>query len=163
MIVNRLTDYLDHMKQAADDACGFVEGMHKEEFLTDKKTQQAVVMSLIIIGEAATKVMEHYPEFVKRHPNVPWRNMRGMRNRIPDPSAYTRWLGCWKQRLALAPGFVILGYVKSRSCLHDPNFCASRLISRWKYSASLRLICHWTRLRLDFHQLADYHANHTLA
>lgn len=39
-------------------------------------------MSLIIIGEAASKIMDGYPEFVQAHPEVPWRNMRGMRNRI---------------------------------------------------------------------------------
>ncbi len=39
-------------------------------------------MNLIIIGEAATKVMSQHPEFVERHPEIPWRSMRGMRNRI---------------------------------------------------------------------------------
>jgi uncharacterized protein with HEPN domain len=39
-------------------------------------------MSLIIIGEAATKVMEGYAAFTQAHPEVPWRNMRGMRNRM---------------------------------------------------------------------------------
>lgn len=39
-------------------------------------------MSLIIIGEAATKVMDGYAEFTQAHPEVPWRSMRGMRNRI---------------------------------------------------------------------------------
>ncbi len=33
MSENRLTDYLDHMQQAATDACGFVEGLAKEDFL----------------------------------------------------------------------------------------------------------------------------------
>lgn len=79
---NRLPDYLEHMQQAATDACSFVEGLAKEEFLEDKRTQQAVIMSLIIIGEAATKVMDGYAEFVQAHSEVPWRNMRGMRNRI---------------------------------------------------------------------------------
>lgn len=82
MSENRLPDYLDHMQQAATDACGFVEGLDKDEFLEDKRTQQAVIMSLIIIGEAATKVMDGYAEFVQAHAQVPWRNMRGMRNRI---------------------------------------------------------------------------------
>lgn len=54
----RLPDYLEHMMQAAADACGFVEGIAKDGFLEDRRTQQAVIMSLIIIGEAATKVME---------------------------------------------------------------------------------------------------------
>jgi len=39
-------------------------------------------MSLIIIGEAVTKVMDGYAEFAQAHGQVPWRNMRGMRNRI---------------------------------------------------------------------------------
>ncbi len=79
---NRLPDYLDHMQQAATDACSFVEGLAQDDFLEDKRTQQAVVMSLIIIGEAATKVMDGYPEFARAHAQVPWHSMRGMRNRI---------------------------------------------------------------------------------
>jgi uncharacterized protein with HEPN domain len=79
---NRLADYLGHIQQAATDACSFVEGSSKEDFLTDKRTQQAVIMNLIIIGEAATKLMDRYAEFTKAHPEVPWKNMRGMRNRI---------------------------------------------------------------------------------
>jgi len=82
MSENRLPDYLDHMQQAATDACAFVDGMAKTEFLEDKRTQQAVIMSLIIIGEAATKVMDGYAEFIQAHAQVPWRGMRGMRNRI---------------------------------------------------------------------------------
>ena len=54
---NRLIDYLEHMQQAAMDACAFVQGMAREDFQQDKRTQQAVIMSLIIVGEAATKVM----------------------------------------------------------------------------------------------------------
>jgi uncharacterized protein with HEPN domain len=82
MSANRLPDYLDHMQQAATDACGFVEGLSKASFLADKRTQQAVIMNLIIMGEAATKVMDRYAEFAERHPEIPWRNIRGMRNRI---------------------------------------------------------------------------------
>ena len=68
MSEGRLRDYLDHMRQAARDACQFVEGMSKEEFLRDKRTQQAVVMSLIIIGEAATKAMDTNPGFAQAQP-----------------------------------------------------------------------------------------------
>ncbi|WP_438268865.1 HepT-like ribonuclease domain-containing protein [Paraburkholderia youngii] len=79
---NRLPDYLDHMQQAATDACSFVKGQAKDQFLVDKRTQRAVVMSLIILGEAATKVMDRYADFAQAHPEVPWRSMRRMRNRI---------------------------------------------------------------------------------
>ena len=79
---NDLPDYLDHMLKAATEACGFVEGVGKDGFLADKRTQQAVIMSLIIIGEAATKIMDRHGAFVSRYPDIPWRGMRGMRNRI---------------------------------------------------------------------------------
>jgi len=73
------------MRQAAADALVFVEGLSKEEFFDDKRTQQAVIMSLVIIGEAATKIMDRYTEFAAQNTQVPWRSMRGMRgmrNRI---------------------------------------------------------------------------------
>ena len=79
---NRLPDYVDHIQQAAADVCSFVQGLTKDDFLADKRTQQAVIMSLMIIGEAATKAMEGYAAFTQAHPEVPWRNMRGMRNRM---------------------------------------------------------------------------------
>jgi uncharacterized protein with HEPN domain len=46
--LSRQADYLDHIRQAALDACHFVQGMSKQDFLVDKRTQQAVIMSLIM-------------------------------------------------------------------------------------------------------------------
>ncbi|WLI91284.1 DUF86 domain-containing protein [Massilia sp. R2A-15] len=82
MSKHRLSDYLTHLHQAASDASGFVTGMKLDEFLADKRTQQAVIMNLIIIGEAATRVMEGYGHFAAKHPEIAWSSMRGMRNRI---------------------------------------------------------------------------------
>lgn len=82
MTGSRLQDYLDHIRQAATDACSFVEGQRKQDFLADKRTQQAVILSLLIIGEAATKLLQSYEDFLTRHPEVPWSSMKGMRNRL---------------------------------------------------------------------------------
>lgn len=82
MSLNRLPDYLEHMRQAATDACQFVDGLEKDDFFRDKRTQQAVIMSIIIMGEAATKIMDGYADFTQANPDIPWRGMRGMRNRI---------------------------------------------------------------------------------
>lgn len=82
MSENRLPDYLDHIRQAASDALSFVEGLAKADFVADKRTQQAVIMSLIIVGEAAAKVMDGFAEFTQAHSEVPWRSMRNMRNRM---------------------------------------------------------------------------------
>jgi uncharacterized protein with HEPN domain len=82
MTANRLADYLDHMRHAIADAQSFTESMAQADFERDKRTQQAVVMSLIVLGEAATRVMDQHPAFAEQHKQIPWRNMRGMRNRI---------------------------------------------------------------------------------
>ncbi len=78
----RSMDYVNHMIQAATDALGYVEGLSKADFEQDKRTQQAVVMNLLIIGEAATKLMNDVPDWVAQYSHIPWRSMRGMRNRI---------------------------------------------------------------------------------
>lgn len=39
-------------------------------------------MSLVIIGEAAARIMDEYGEFASGQSTIPWRGMRGMRNRI---------------------------------------------------------------------------------
>ena len=79
MTVNRLADDLDPMRQAIADAQSFTEGMAQADFEQDRRTQQAVVMSLIVLGEAATKVMDQHSAFAAEHSHIPW---RGMRNRI---------------------------------------------------------------------------------
>ena len=78
----RLAEYLRQMEQGATDALTFTEGMSEADFLADLRTQRAVVMSLMILGEAASRVVADHPEFAEAHPGIPWRAMRGMRNRI---------------------------------------------------------------------------------
>ena len=73
---------ITHIHDAARQAIAYVDGMAKEEFLTDSRTQQAVILNLVIIGEAATRLMDRHPEVANSYPDTPWRAMRGMRNRI---------------------------------------------------------------------------------
>ena len=79
---NRLPQYLDEIARAADNACAFTRGMNYDEFLSDKRTQQAVMMSVVIIGEASAKIMDRYPTFAAVHSDLPWQAMRGFRNRV---------------------------------------------------------------------------------
>ncbi|MBW2689409.1 MAG: DUF86 domain-containing protein [Deltaproteobacteria bacterium] len=75
-------EYLGHIEEAATLASHYVCGMSKESFLEDRKTQQAVIYNILIIGEAATQIINEYPDFVSAHPDIPWREMRGIRNRM---------------------------------------------------------------------------------
>lgn len=78
----RHNDYLDHMLEAIGFARSYVQGFSKDDFLADRRTQQAVILNIVVIGEAATKLADASPEFVSQHPEVQWKSMRGMRNRM---------------------------------------------------------------------------------
>lgn len=56
--------------------------MPRADFLADRKTQQAVILNLIVLGEAASKIALEFPEFTTAHQDLPWQQMRGMRNRM---------------------------------------------------------------------------------
>ena len=82
--VDRLGEYLRQMRRSAADALSFTEGIDREAFLQDLRTQRAVVMCLMILGEAASRVISNFPEFAEAHPGIPWRAIRGMRNHIAN-------------------------------------------------------------------------------
>ena len=70
--------FLQHILGAIDDIQQFTaEG--KAGFLTDRKTQSAVVRQLEIIGEAVKNLSS---EMTANAPNVPWRLIAGTRDRL---------------------------------------------------------------------------------
>ncbi|MDD5259240.1 MAG: DUF86 domain-containing protein [bacterium] len=68
-----LQDILENMEMAEK----FLKGCTFDKFSKDKKTVYAVIRSLEIIGEAS----KHIPVVIRnRYPDVPWRQMAGMRD-----------------------------------------------------------------------------------
>jgi uncharacterized protein with HEPN domain len=81
LIDERVTTDLERMQRAAAKAIAFTSGISREAFLADEKTQAAVMMTLIVIGEAATRIAAAAPDWMASHPELPWNEMRGLRNR----------------------------------------------------------------------------------
>ena len=72
-------DYLRDILYAAERAQSFIEGMDYEAFAADERTVYAVIRALEIVGEASKNI----PSKVRqRHPEVPWRDMAGMREKL---------------------------------------------------------------------------------
>jgi uncharacterized protein with HEPN domain len=80
MSADRLIEYLEQMRSAAQQACDFVADLDQEEFMRDVRTQMAVAMALVLLGESASRVITHHPEFSVDHPEIPWARIKGMRN-----------------------------------------------------------------------------------
>ena len=72
-------DYLHDILDAVNDAESFVEGLSFEQFENDRKTLNAVVRSLEIIGEAAKNIPVAVRE---KYGKVPWKKMTGMRDKV---------------------------------------------------------------------------------
>jgi len=72
-------DYLYDIKDAINAVQNFVEGMDKSSFANDLKTIYAIRKALEIIGEAAKNVPQ---EFKDKYPEIPWKQMAGMRDRL---------------------------------------------------------------------------------
>jgi uncharacterized protein with HEPN domain len=72
-------DYLQDILDAVNDIESFVDGMTYEEFIKDRKTLNAVVRSIEIIGEAS----KNLPETLKANcKELPWKQMAGMRDKL---------------------------------------------------------------------------------
>ena len=72
-----ISDYIIDIANAISEVAEFIDGMTFETFSGDKKTINAVIRSLEVIGEAA----KHVPEdFRKQYPEIPWSQMAGMRD-----------------------------------------------------------------------------------
>lgn len=65
--------------QAALDILEFREGVDRETFADDRKTQSAIVHQLLIIGEATKRLSDGFRE---EHPSFPWRSMARMRDKL---------------------------------------------------------------------------------
>ena len=62
---------------AARQILRFVEGMDLDEFRRDPKTSSAVILQLLIIGEASKRLPG---EFHEEHREIPWSDIMRMRD-----------------------------------------------------------------------------------
>ena len=71
--------YLQHVHDAILTIETFTDGLVYEEFLEDKLIQDGVVRELEIIGEATKNLS---PDFKTAHPETPWKDIAGMRDKL---------------------------------------------------------------------------------
>ncbi|MHC4073633.1 MAG: HepT-like ribonuclease domain-containing protein [Planctomycetota bacterium] len=74
-----LQDYINDLTEACEDILSFTEGMSYSDFAGDKKTVNAVIRSLEVIGEATKQLPLSFRD---DYPDVPWKRMTGMRDKL---------------------------------------------------------------------------------
>jgi len=71
--------YLLDILLASREARQIAQGESIQKFTSDRKLQLAIMHLIQIIGEAARSIS---PEFKQAHPEVPWNEIVGMRNKL---------------------------------------------------------------------------------
>jgi uncharacterized protein with HEPN domain len=71
--------YLKHILDSISNIERFVQGLSKEDFFKDIEKQYAVMRGLEIIGEATKNLSR---ETKKGYPEVNWRDIAGMRDKL---------------------------------------------------------------------------------
>jgi len=71
--------YLNDILEAIDSVKAYTKDLSYEEFVKDKKTIDATLRNLEVIGEAAKKIPE---EVRRKYPEIEWRGVAGMRDKL---------------------------------------------------------------------------------
>ena len=71
--------YITHMLNMSRKDVDLIEGLGRSDYDQDETLRLALTHLVQIIGEAAQRVS---PEFREQYPNIPWKEIVGMRNRI---------------------------------------------------------------------------------
>lgn len=104
--VDRNVQRLLHMLKGIKRLNMTLDGVTKEDFLDDLRLQDASAFDISTIGEAASNVTD---EFKELHPEIPWIQMRGLRNRLVHIFDYEQidydiiWIVATEELPALEP------------------------------------------------------------
>jgi uncharacterized protein with HEPN domain len=71
--------YLTDIEDAITAIFEYTDDISFSQFEKDKKTREAVVLNLIIIGEAIKKLPK---EIIGKFPDIPWKEFAGMRDKL---------------------------------------------------------------------------------
>ena len=78
----RIADYLQHILDAIDNIQTYTASMDAAAFKADRKTQDAVIRNLEIIGEACNNISKKHSAFAVANSSVPWGFAYEMRNAL---------------------------------------------------------------------------------
>jgi len=84
--------WISDIKEAIVRVEEYTRGMKYSDFLEDKKTQDAVVRNIGIMGEAVKKISA---DFKRKHKDIDWKAIAGTRDKVVHEYFGVSWSILW--------------------------------------------------------------------
>ena len=84
--------WISDIKEAISRVEEYTEDISYPEFLEDRKTQDAVVRNIGIMGEAAKKISA---DFKRKHKDIDWKAIAGTRDKVIHEYFGVNWSILW--------------------------------------------------------------------
>lgn len=85
--------YTGHMLDTAEKALSKIQGKDRADFDKDEDLRMVLTHLIQIVGEAAAHVSQEYKN---RNPQIPWREIVGMRHKIVHDYLYVDYDRIWE-------------------------------------------------------------------
>ena len=95
--------YVQDMLDFAEAVLGYTSGLDMAAFIADRRTYDATLRNIQLIGEAANHVPDHVRE---AYPSIPWHAMIGTRNRLAHAYLHISDTILWSIVQDAIPGLV---------------------------------------------------------
>lgn len=85
--------YIRHVSDALGKIIDYTSGMNKKEFISNPKTQDAVIRQFEIIGEATKQLSKPFRD---KNSEVPWKKIAGLHDKLIHDYMGVDILAIWK-------------------------------------------------------------------
>ncbi len=97
--------YVLHILLSARRVVAYTVGVAWEQFMAEGEKQDSVLHRLSYIGEISKRISS---EFKQAHPEIPWKLMAGMRDRIIHDYYQIDWEVVWSTAIESVPELIRL-------------------------------------------------------
>ena len=92
--------YVGHILTCINSILKYTDGMNEDDFMRNNMVQDAILRNFEVIGEATKQIDD---DFRNQNPNIPWRKMAGLRDKLIHDYMGVDLLSVWEVVVQILP------------------------------------------------------------